>query len=105
MLVLHPERANHPLFHCMQVFDMPEWTACVSTLKSAIESKNNPLDVNLELVIPGIQQWHDTNTQVITCLSSKVEQLTDALTKVCKDIQEQRRDQTEAIGGCLHGSG
>jgi len=103
MLVLHPERANHPLFHCVQVFDMPEWTAYVSTMKSAIESENNPLDANLESVIPGIQQWHNANTQSITCLSGKVEQLTDAVTKDSEDIQEQCRDQQRQSADTLMG--
>lgn len=101
--VQHPERVNHPFFHCMQVFDMPEWMTYVSTMKSALKTKDNLLDANLELVIPGIQQWHNANTQSINQLSIEADKLTDIATNICEDIQEHQRDQQRQLATTFMG--
>ena len=98
-----PDRCNHPLFQCMQVFDMPEWKEYVSTMKRALEGEDNPLDASLEAVMRGIQQYHAANTMAINQLATDVQALKVTMNEVGQDIQDQRLDQKRQLASTFMG--
>ena len=40
-----------------------------------------PLDARLELVLPGIHQWHSQNQRAVNAVGQKVEELTIAVSR------------------------
>ena len=58
MMVLHPERANHPLFDTLPVFATVEFADFKAEMQQALSTEECPLDASLEKVLPGVQQWH-----------------------------------------------
>jgi hypothetical protein len=58
MAALHPERRQHPMYQHIQPLNMPEFEDYVQRMKKEIEDEKNPLDAQLEHVLPGIFAWH-----------------------------------------------
>lgn len=109
MLLLHPERADHPLFNELTVFSSSEFKVGCSLISVAVanslltkhlnalqtfkdkmacvlRNSQDPADAALDTVLPGVHQWHQAtndsikaNTSALQALDDKVDTLADRI--------------------------
>jgi len=94
MIVLHPERDAHPLFN-LRVFKTDEFKAYAGLMKQAIQNESDPVDANLESVLPRVFWWHNAQHSATTTLSSQVVQLSKDLKSGLLEIHQHNAKQRE----------
>jgi len=60
ILALHPERSCHPIFD-LPVFAKVKFKEHIKAMGVALIHKSNPMDTDLEKVLPGVHRWHQAN--------------------------------------------
>lgn len=94
-------RMEHFLFEEMPVFDLPEWDAFVTEMKNALENEANPLDANLEAVLPGVHQWHQVNQSGMQALGNKIDSLSSnvqqSLVNVAGNMERQQEESDKRL--------
>ena len=58
MMILHPERKEHPLFDELAVFAAPQFAAFKAKMALTLQVSEDPSDACLESVLPRVHQWH-----------------------------------------------
>ena len=108
MMILHPDREDHPLFHELAVFGTDAFKSFKEKMKSVIQQSSDPMDANLETVLPGVHQWHSVtndsikeNSTAINALDEKVDTLADridmGLSKVVDHLDNQRAQSERTL--------
>lgn len=82
----HPERAGHPMYRDMEVFEMDEWEQFKATMKNAIDTEECPLDANLEKVIPGMHQWQQANHTALGRVSNELRDFRNSMEDFKTDV-------------------
>jgi len=72
MVVTTPDRFTHPMFIQLRVFQMDEFKQHCQTMEQAIQHEANPMDADLERVLPGVFRWHQANQQGMSTLTGIV---------------------------------
>ncbi|CAB9528452.1 Transcriptional activator of glycolytic enzymes [Seminavis robusta] len=97
MLILHPERKDHPIFTDLDCFLGAEFKAFQEEMRVALETAQDPADADLQRVLPGVHQWHSANNaevrQVSRKLDSFAEVLTEGINKLIAFTQTNERRQ------------
>lgn len=78
-------------------------------MKRELETAVDPLDANLEKVLPGVQQWHATHHQALTKMSSDYQELKNFTNahlqnqgSVMKQIADRQQQQAEQMRQAFH---
>jgi len=79
LMAKHPDRADHPMFKEVPVFQSELFLTFKDTMKRLLDLEESPLDANLEKVIPGISQWQSLNHVAVTGLRNSVDALNSAI--------------------------
>ena len=80
MMCLHPDRMDHDLFS-LNCFHAPEFEFFREEMRTAIETETNPLDAELEKVLPGVNQRLNAAHLVLLCVQQNVGCLAETVTK------------------------
>ena len=80
MMCLHPDRMDHDLFS-LNCFHVPEFEFFREEMRTAIETETNPLDAELEKVLPGVNQRLNAAHSVLLCVQQNVGCLAETVTK------------------------
>ncbi|CAB9515272.1 short chain dehydrogenase [Seminavis robusta] len=81
MMIKSPERAEaHPMFTEMEVFQTEEFQAFKEQMRLSLAQEKDPLDNNLQRVLPGVHQRFEQTNGAVAQLTGKVDTMTAALT-------------------------
>jgi Transcriptional activator of glycolytic enzymes len=64
-------------------------------MTKALRDENDPLDANLEKVIPGLHQWHSVNHSAVTKLTQSVDNLSSNVSHGLQDIFDVLKKERE----------
>ena len=98
LFVLEPDRQTHPFFLHLQVFQMEEFKAYTLQMQQAIRHEANPMDADLERVLPGAFRWHQANQQGMSALTTKVDDFIEEFRAGVKTMQATSQADREAAG-------
>ena len=74
-MVLHPERSTHVMCGEFVVFQSDQFKAHKEQMGVALRHESNPLDANLESMLPGVHRWHSATNTSIETLGGKFDTL------------------------------
>lgn len=55
------------------MFRTDEFKQCTEDMRQAIQRESNPMDADLERVLPGVHRWHQANQQAMDAMTNKVD--------------------------------
>ena len=70
-------------------------------MATELREEKNPLDANLEKVLPGLHQWHSVNTIALGKVELAVNTLSSNLNQAVQGMHEQSRDERQAADNWL----
>ena len=76
LMALHSDRSHHPMFLQMPVFYTDEFKTFQETMASSLDSEEDPLDANVEKILPGISRWHSVTHTELTAIHKALRDLT-----------------------------
>ena len=97
MMVLHADRAEHPLFGSLQVFATEEFMSFKDAMKQALSTEECPLDASLEKVLPGVHQWHRINNEEMGRLKGSMREMSSQMTAKLEEGFQQMANCFTAI--------
>ena len=65
-------------------------------MATELREEKNPLDANLEKVLPGLHQWHNVNTKALGKVELAVNTLSSNLNQAVQGMYEQSREERKA---------
>jgi exonuclease VII small subunit len=86
IIALHQDRQNHHLYAHMEMFESVEWKAFLEKMKEALEKEDNPLDANLEKVLPGVHLRLHLQERLTQDLVNKVDNVDSKIDKLSTTI-------------------
>jgi len=90
-LALYPERACHPVFE-LPVFLTADFKEYTTLMGQSLATENNPMDADLERVLPGVHRWHQANQSSINGMCNKVEGLITVVKESKQDITDLKEE-------------
>jgi len=104
LFVLDADRHTHPLFAQLPVFQKAEFKQYTEDMRSAIQHESNPMDADLEKVLPGVHRWHQANNQEMQTLSTTVTDFIQEVRTAVKAIHEDSSQRNREAGRQLASS-
>lgn len=86
MLILHPERADHPIFHELSVFGTKEFETYKNKMEITLQSSSDPIDASLETVLPGVHQRMQATQDALMANTAAVHAIDDRIDTLCDRI-------------------
>ena len=102
MMLLHPDRADHDLF-TLEVFHTQEFNAFKEQMRTALETECNPMDAELEKVLPGVNQRLNANHSVLLYLQQNMGCLAETVTAGFEKVlsaTETWKTEADRMVGC-----
>ena len=102
-LALYPARSCHPVFQ-LPVFSNPAFKDYTEVMAAAILHESNPMDADLEKVLPGVHRWHQANQISIDGVSTQVQGMVtdvkeskEAVQALKQELREQRQESDQRL--------
>ena len=70
-------------------------------MQQAIQTKSNPMDADLEKVLPGVYQWHNTNQAAMETVGTKIDQLSEEVKNLRDEALSHRNESNERLAASL----
>ena len=71
----------------------------------SLSTESNPIDADLERVLPGVHRWHQANQSALTVINTKVDELVNEFRNGLQQLQEHntatRVDSDQRIGAAF----
>ena len=75
MMIMHPDRKDHPIFEEFQVFSSQEFADFKDKMATTLQSTEDPSDACLKSVLPKVHQWHSATNDSIRAQSAAMQGL------------------------------
>ena len=72
-------------------------------MKTALENESNPLDADLEKVLPGIHQWHQANESKLWGVKSRLDEVIDTVKQGFDGMVDVASETRAESDKCLAG--
>ncbi|CAB9499581.1 unknown protein [Seminavis robusta] len=102
MMIEQPERCvDHPLFKELHCLLSDEFASFKEEMRVALKEAQDPLDSNLQRVLPGLHQWHRANDSAMGILQQRVDSIAQTVNDGISSLIsfsrqcENRRQHTE----------
>jgi hypothetical protein len=100
MLAFHPDRVHHPIFTQLEVFHRESFGTFFKDMKAALEVEEDPLDANLEKVLPGIHQRlavNHTDIKQEIAMSRQEQRIIREEQRLAREEQQRAREEQKMM--------
>ena len=75
MMLKRGERANHPMFVKLPVFESPQFKEFKDKMELALSNEQTPFAAHIENVFPGLQQWQNATHSSVKAVDTKIDRM------------------------------
>ena len=86
IMVLHPERAQHPMYEDFSLFNTLAWERFRDQMRNELQTESIPFNLALENVLPGLQALQGANLSAVNAINNKVDGMVATVNQISDRI-------------------
>lgn len=91
MLILHPEQSRSTFFKVLPFLTSDKFESFRGEMRSALLGAKDPMENNLDVVVPGLVRWHRSHQDAFLQLNERIKKMKEDFMSRIEDVSKETK--------------